>query len=288
MEWLLTIIKYLFIAILLTVYPVGLETNKTRYRVTPVIIYSIIAVNVLIYLIMFLGDWFHYKGFYNDIVNTFGFRPSVFIAPESASDVAHPFAIGMAFVTLLTHQFLHGGFFHLLGNMMALHLFGPHVEAGQNIKFRGHSKQPYNTFAPFIVFYLLCGIGAVLTHFTIAWFSGSEAALNTVLVGASGAISGVIGAYLVGLWSDYNRARISVLFIFNFTINVSWYILYWAGLQAVMLLIYGADSHVSYSAHVGGFFTGIIVWYLVTPWVNNMTKANVRGWFRNKRKGGSR
>lgn len=286
MEWLLAIIKYLFIAILMTVYPIGLESNRTRYKVTPVIVYFIIATNVLIYLIMIIGDWLHYKGFYDDIVTTFGFKPAAFFPREIDDRGTGSLPIGMTFVTLVTHQFLHAGFIHLLGNMMALNLFGPHVEAGQNIKFRGHSKQAYNTFIPFFIFYILCGLGAVLTHSTIAWFSGKESAVNAVLVGASGAISGIIGAYLVGLWSDYNRARISVLFIFNFTINVSWYILYWAGLQAVMLLIYGAGGHVSYSAHVGGFFTGIILWYLVTPWVNNMTKANVRGWFRSKRKGG--
>jgi len=282
MDLLLTIIEYLFVAILLTVYPISLEANKTKYKVTPVIVYSIIATNVLIYLIMVLGDWLHHKGFYNDIVATFGFKPAAFfIGRTTVSKAGSSFTIAMAFVTMITHQFLHGGIFHLLGNMMALNLFGPHVEAGQNIKFRAHSKRPYNSFLPFLIFYIFCGFGAVLTHFAIAWFSGRASALNVVLVGASGAISGVIGAYLVGLWSDYNRARISVLFIFTFTINVSWYILYWAGLQAVMLLIYGADGHISYSAHVGGFFTGIILWYLVIPWVNNMTKANVRGWFRS-------
>ncbi|MEI7825768.1 MAG: rhomboid family intramembrane serine protease [Chlorobiaceae bacterium] len=288
MEWLLAIIKYLFIAILLSVYPIGLETNKVRYKVTPVIVYAIIGINVLIYLIMILGDWLNYRGFYNDVINAFGFLPAAFLTSNTENGAGDAFAIGMAFLSLVTHQFLHGGFLHLLGNMMALNLFGPQVEAGQNIKFRGQAKTPYNTFFPFIIFYLLCGLGAVLTHFTVACFSGSESAVNTVLVGASGAISGIIGAYLVGLWSDYNRARISVLFIFNFTINVSWYILYWAGLQFAMLLIYGAGGTVSFSAHVGGFFTGIIVWYFVTPWVNNMTKANIRGWFRSKRKGGSR
>ncbi len=288
MESLLALIKYLFIAILLTVYPLGLSTNKIRFRVTPVIVYFLIVANVLIYLAMILGDWLHHKGFYNDVIQSFGFKPSSLIL-QNVSDHKVPLStIVKSFATLVTHQFLHGGFLHLFGNMMALHLFGPHIEAGQNIKFRGQSKKPYNTYFPFLFFYILCGLGAVLTHFAVSYFSGNASSMNIVLVGASGAISGIIGAYLVGLWSDYNCARISFLFIFYTTINVSWYILYWAGLQTIMLLTHGANSSISYSAHVGGFFTGILLWYAVTPWVNNMAQANVRGWFRSIRKGGRR
>lgn len=293
MEWLFAVIKFLFITTLLTVYPIGLESNKTRYRVTPVIVYFLIVANVLIFLAMLLGTWVHSNGFYSNglfdkILTNFGFKPSS-LFPNSVTDsVAVPLARVKSIATMISYQFLHSGFLHLFGNMMALHLFGPHIEAGQNIKFRGHSKQPYNTFFPFLFFYILCGFGAVLTHLAVAFFSGSTSAMNTVLVGASGAISGIIGAYLVGLWSDYNKACISFLFYFYTTINVSWYILYWAGLQTVMLLMYGANSSISYSAHIGGFFTGMILWYLVTPWVNNMTKANIRGWFRSIRKGGRR
>lgn len=285
MELIFTIIKWLVIGILLTTFPSSLQSSKITFKVSPVVVYVLIIANVLIYLAMFIANW-HYSGFYNyefynGICQKFGFRPSLFVNPQNIEGSYDVLTILISTISLITYQFLHGGFFHLLGNMMALHLFGPSVESGQNIKFNAYTKKPINTYFPFPVFYILCGVGAALFHLLIAFLTGGNA-MNTVLVGASGSISGVMGAYLLGRWKDYNKVTIHFLIIFHKTTSINWYILYWIILQVVLVLMYGANSAVSFSAHIGGFLTGIILWKFVTPWINNAAQPKARGWFGTK------
>lgn len=283
MDWLIIIVKYIFMVLAVAVTPGAIETSKQKHRVTSVVVFSLIFVNVAVYLVMLLGDWFHHRGFYNEVISRFGFNPARLVdGTVGHGGERDPLSILATGSTIITHQFLHGGIAHLAGNMYALYMFGSGIESGQNIKFRGRDKRPYNTYLPFLIFYLLCGTGAVFFHFLVAYFFTPQA-LNSVLVGASGAISGLIGAYLLGMWTDYNRVRLSIFFFFfGFETKVNWYIIYWIALQASLLLIYGANGAVSFSAHVGGFITGCALWYAVCPWVGKKVNTRARGWFRKR------
>jgi membrane associated rhomboid family serine protease len=149
-------------------------------------------------------------------------------------------------LTLITSLFLHAGLTHLLGNMLYLWVFGNNIEDRL-----GHIR--------FIFFYLFCGIMATFGHIITA--SGSK----LPVIGASGAISGVLGAYLL----LYPRVKVLVLiplfFIWRIAkIQAVWFLLFWIILQ----LIYGAGSFamagepngggVAWFAHIAGFFAGIL------------------------------
>lgn len=152
-------------------------------------------------------------------------------------------------LTLLTSQFLHGGFLHLAGNMLFLWIFGNNVE---------------DRFGPirFLLFYLLCGIGAGLVHYATA------PASTIPTVGASGAISGVLGAYAL----MFPRARIQTLVILVFWISVVPIpALLWVGIWFAIQLIQGLASRsaegggVAWFAHVGGLITGIVLLLILRP-----------------------
>jgi len=142
-------------------------------------------------------------------------------------------------------MFLHGGWLHIVGNMWFLHLFGSRVEDQM-----GHMR--------FLVFYLLSGIAANVINFSVNIHS------TIPELGASGAISGVMGAYIV----MFPRARILTLipiFIFPFFIEISafFYIGYWFILQlfsgTLSFAHYNVQGGVAYWAHIGGFIAGIVL-----------------------------
>ena len=145
---------------------------------------------------------------------------------------------------VFTSMFLHGSWFHLLGNMWFLWLFGNNIEDSM-------------TRPRFIVFYLLCGLAAAFTQVAI------EPRSVVPMVGASGAISGVMGAYLV----LYPRVRVFTLVPLGFFVTSvalpAWaMLLYWGVLQAAggFTRIGGGDSGgVAFWAHVGGFVAGIVL-----------------------------
>ena len=146
---------------------------------------------------------------------------------------------------VITSMFLHGSWMHLLGNMWFLWLFGNNIEDSM-------------THGRFIAFYLLCGIAAALFQVV------ADAASIVPMVGASGAISGVMGAYLV----LYPRVRVFTLVPLGFIITrmalPAWaMLLYWAFLQlASGVLAAGAESGtggVAFWAHIGGFVAGVIL-----------------------------
>jgi membrane associated rhomboid family serine protease len=145
-----------------------------------------------------------------------------------------------AFLPLVTSMFLHAGWLHLAGNMLFLWIFGDNVE-----DFFGHFT--------YFFFYMICGIGAGLFHVLFNWHSTIPA------VGASGAISGVMGAYIL----LYPRARILTLVII-FPIPIPaviflglWYVLqFLAGLSTIGVRVTGG---VAVWAHVGGFLVGMLL-----------------------------
>jgi membrane associated rhomboid family serine protease len=147
------------------------------------------------------------------------------------------------FVPVLTSMFVHGGFLHLLGNMLFLHIFGDNVED----RF-GHPR--------FLVFYLGCGTVAAVAQAVMSPRS------SIPMVGASGAIAGVTGAYFV----FYPRARVLMLvpiFLFWEVIQVPavLFLLLWLAMQIVygMVSLGGPDAgDVAWWAHVGGFSSGAV------------------------------
>jgi len=151
--------------------------------------------------------------------------------------------------TLVTSMFLHGGIMHLLGNMLFLWVLGDNVEDAL-----GHVR--------YVFFYLICGVLAALAH------AGIEPASKVPMVGASGAISGVIGAYLV----LHPKAPIKVLISYFIVWMPAYVVLgFWAGFQFLSAAMAGggAGGGVAWWAHIGGLFAGVI---LIFP----MRKRDVR------------
>jgi membrane associated rhomboid family serine protease len=148
--------------------------------------------------------------------------------------------------TLVTSMFLHGGWSHILGNMLFLWAFGRSLEDAL-----GHSR--------FLVFYLVCGIAAGITHV----FFNPYTTLPTI--GASGAIAGVMGAYLI----KFPHARIhTVIFLFVFftttEIPAFFILIYWFITQLIsqygsIVTTQASMGGVAYAAHIGGFVTGMVL-----------------------------
>ena len=154
---------------------------------------------------------------------------------------SHTFTLSQAFAPLLTSMFLHGGLMHLLGNMWFLWVFGDNIEDRL-----GH-------FA-YLAFYAVCGVGAGLVHTAFSWGSTVPA------IGASGAVSGVLGAYLV----LYPGARVLTwvppIFIFPLPALIVlgyWFVIqFLSGLSALGANLSGG---VAWWAHVGGFILGAVL-----------------------------
>jgi membrane associated rhomboid family serine protease len=137
-----------------------------------------------------------------------------------------------AWATLFTSMFLHGGWMHLIGNMLFLWIFGDNIEDSM-----GHLR--------YLIFYLLCGVLAALVH------AVSDPGSEIPVVGASGAISGVLGAYLL----LHPRARLLVLAMSviplrlpAFIVLGAWFLMQFSGL--------GGASDIAFLAHIGGFVAG--------------------------------
>ena len=140
------------------------------------------------------------------------------------------------FVTIFTSMFMHGGFMHLIGNMLYMWIFADNIE--DNL---GPSK--------FLIFYLLAGIGAAMTQVLMDTHS------QVPMVGASGAIGGVLGAYLI----NHPNARVLVLIPFGFfsqliKIRALYVLGFWFILQFI-----SSGGGVAYAAHIGGFVSGMVL-----------------------------
>jgi membrane associated rhomboid family serine protease len=206
--------------------PIG-DENAGR-RLTPFVNYALIALNVAVFLLQLAAG---------------GLAPAFFVAwgVQPVEVVAF-----REWQTVFTSMFLHGGLWHLIGNMLFLHVFGDNIEDAM-----GHLR--------YLLFYLLCGAAAVAAQVATDPFS------PVPVVGASGAVSGVLGAYIV----LFPRGRIrSLLFlgVFGTVVMVpAWVQLgLWFALQIVLgVLALGArgGGGVAFFAHVGGFVAGmLLVW----------------------------
>jgi len=187
----------------------------------PYVTLSLIGINVLVFMIMlFSGNW-------ESFLLKYGVIPKYIWQGENI-------------LTLFTAIFLHAGFFHLLGNMWFLWLFGDNLENNM-----GRMR--------FLVFYLLTGVIGNIIHVLIAPFKQ----FTIPAVGASGAISGLLGGYLVLFPKNKIKAFMMVFYRpYFFSIPAFLYIGIWFFYQ---LLYIGAPISIAYMAHIGGFISGIIL-----------------------------
>ena len=171
--------------------------------------------------------------------------------PAELFGLWHPpraYQVVPAWATLVTSMFLHGGWFHLIGNMLFLWIFGNNIE---EVLGRGR----------YLFFYLCCGIVAALTQ------AFSSYGAHVPMVGASGAIAGVLGAYLL-LYPNANVHVFVWIVIFFRIVNVPAWILLglWFAIQLVSGLARAAGTPgVAFWAHVGGFVSGVILITLLRP-----------------------
>ena len=203
--------------------PIG-DDDSSR-RTVPVVTYLLIAANVLFFLVELSSS--------NAFITKWAFVPSRFLANPVAD-----------FLTLFTSMFMHAGWLHLGGNMLYLWIFGDNVEDrfGQ---------------ARFLIFYLLCGLGATAAQLVFSLDS------NVPNLGASGAIAGVLGSYVL----LFPQARVSVL---QGQRVIPMPALIVIGFWFVLQLFSGIGSiaetsdtgGVAYMAHVGGFVVGFVLTYL--------------------------
>ena len=188
-------------------------------------------------------------------VNVLAFLFEISLDPDLRENLIYAFGIvpdRFHYIDLMTSMFLHGGWMHLIGNMWFLWIYGDNVE-----DILGSAQ--------YLLFYLACGVAAALLHVAL----NGDSRVPTI--GASGAIAGVMGAYLV----KFPRSRIITLiflFVFVTTVEIPAYVilLYWFVIQ-----IFSGVGSVGYSqisqggvawfAHVGGFVTGIILVMLMRP-----------------------
>ena len=161
------------------------------------------------------------------------------LTPASLTHAPSP----ATYATIFTSMFMHGGWLHLIGNMWFLWIFGNNIEDSV-----GHFK--------FLVFYLLCGIAAAAAQVAIAPDS------TVPMIGASGAVSGVLGAYLL----LFPRARVLVLFpIFIFwrvfQVPAVLMLIFWFGMQLLSgwATLGSKEGGVAFWAHVGGFVAGLVL-----------------------------
>lgn len=206
------------------------DDNPTRIK--PLVTIGLIVVCVLVFLWQkSLGPRFDQAMF------SLGAIPAVIFGSKvlpAQLDIVPPWT------TVLTSMFMHGGWLHLIGNMLYLWIFGNNVEDAM-----GHVR--------FVVFYILCGVVAFLAQ-------SLPAPESTIpMVGASGAISGVLGAYLL----LYPHARVLVviplgLFLYTTRLPASWVLAFWFVLQIISSAVSASEQGgVAFGAHIGGFVAGI-------------------------------
>jgi membrane associated rhomboid family serine protease len=205
-------------------------------RITPYVTYAIIALNVAVFLYE-IGIGL-YSGRMNGELAAFfaeyGMVPQRYSSPE----LSEHFTWFQQALPFLSTMFLHGGLLHIIGNMWVLWIFGDNVE-----EWFGHVR--------FALFYLLWGVTATLLHLAANWGD------TTPVIGASGAIAGVMGAYLI----LYPRAKVLTLvpiFIFIQFIELPAVVFlgFWFLLQFLQGTVGGATG-VAWWAHIGGFIAGI-------------------------------
>ena len=218
-------------------FPLKDENPTTR---PPIVTIGLMVICLLVFLLEKASGQ---QGM-QQIIYQFGLIPSVLLG---LNELPPNLDVIPAGATLITSMFLHGGWMHLIGNMWFLWIFGNNIEDEL-----GHGR--------FLLFYLLSGLGAAALQIIIGPNS------DIPMVGASGAISGVLGAYML----LYPKARILTLVFLGFFITMMritaiWFLGIWFGMQ----LLYGLASAggtgggIAWWAHIGGFLAGVGLLYIM-------------------------
>jgi len=203
------------------------EDNPTSGK--PIVTYFIIGLCILIFLSQLSSQ--SYKT--GELFYSYGLIPSVLM---NNNQLPADLYVIPAWITIFTSMFMHGGFMHLIGNMLYMWIFADNIE--DNL---GAFK--------FLFFYLLSGVGAAMTQVFM------DIQSQIPMVGASGAIGGVLGAYLI----NHPNAKVLVLIPFGFFSQIikikALYVLgFWFILQFI-----SSGGGVAYAAHIGGFISGIVL-----------------------------
>tara|TARA_Y100000590_G_scaffold440906_1_gene566893 strand:- start:986 stop:1678 length:693 start_codon:yes stop_codon:yes gene_type:complete len=203
------------------------DDNPTSSK--PIVTYFLIGLCVLIFLIQLGSD--SYKT--GKLFYSYGLIPSVLMGHNQLPIDLY---VIPAAATIFSSMFMHGGFMHILGNMLYMWIFADNIEEDL-----GKIK--------FTIFYFLSGIGAAMTQVFV------DTQSQIPMVGASGAIGGVLGAYLI----NHPKARVLVLIPFGFfsqliKIRALYVLGFWFILQFI-----SQGGGVAYAAHIGGFISGMIL-----------------------------
>ena len=203
------------------------DDNPTSGR--PIVTYFLISLCILVF-VMQLGSQTYQSG---QLFYSYGLIPSVLMGHNQLP--MDLYAVP-AFITIFSSMFMHGGFMHLIGNMLYMWIFADNIE--DNL---GPLK--------FLIFYLLAGVGAAMTQVLMDTHS------QIPMIGASGAIGGVLGAYLI----NHPHARVLVLIPFGFfsqliKIKALYVLGFWFILQFI-----SSGGGIAYAAHIGGFVSGMIL-----------------------------
>lgn len=210
-------------------FPIRDTTESKNY---PIVNSLLIGLNILFFLIQTL------QGPKEQLfILTYGLVPVRYSVPEIA---AH-FTLAQQIIALFSFMFLHGGFWHILGNMWSLYIFGDNIEDRL-----GHFR--------YLLFYLLCGWASGLVHLVMNWHS------QVPTIGASGAIAGVMGAYLL----LYPRSKILTLipiFFIPYFIELPAFL--FLGIWFLIQFVSAAGSSgqaggIAWWAHIGGFIAGMV------------------------------
>ena len=225
--------------------PLG-DENPTRQK--PYIVYFLIIANVIVFMIDRIGAQSPFGNLWTWAMVPYTVVTGVQIRPEIinghlVAGIAPGMGLDPKWLTIFTSMFMHGGIAHILWNMLYLWIFGNNIEDAL-----GHVK--------FFLFYLACGVLAALAHIA----SGPNSPVPTV--GASGAIAGVLGAYLYLFPS--NRVRTLILLGFYIdTIEIPAIILLGVWFLSQLTNVLGSagtmNGGVAYWAHIGGFVAGIVL-----------------------------
>ncbi len=196
----------------------------------PIGVYALMAINSLVFL------WEIQAGFDNQ---AFFYHYGLVPAKYTVWEVSRYFSLGNKIFSLVSYMFFHAGFWHFVGNMWFLYIFGDNIESRMGtLKFLG--------------FYLICGMVSGFFHFLLNLSS------STPTIGASGAVAGVMGAYFL----LFPRSKILtlvpiVIFPLFFEIPAFVFLGFWFFMQFINAAGSGASAGVAWWAHVGGFLAGM-------------------------------
>ena len=212
---------------------IPLSDDNSLRKTTPIVTYALIIINIIVFFLEIAGG--------EEFIKTWSFIPSRFLANPIAN-----------IPTLFTSMFMHAGWMHLIGNMLYLWIFGDNVED----RF-GKIK--------YLIFYIICGLAATFSQLV---FNTSSTLPN---LGASGAIAGVLGAYIL----LFPSGKVNVMFGRVITQMPALVVIgFWFVLQFISNISAtattartggGEEGGVAYMAHIGGFIAGLAIAFFIRP-----------------------